>query len=61
MEGDEKEANGGNKGGGVSCLIQGHGSVHVLGRHHLLQERVSTPAKRTVQASAKYAVTPPTP
>lgn len=40
------------RGREISCPIQGHGSVHVLSRHHLLQENVSLPARRTVQALA---------
>lgn len=43
----------GNEGKEISCLIQGHGSIHVFCRHHLLQEHVILAARRTVQASAK--------
>lgn len=37
----------------ISCPIQGRFSIHVLSRHHLLEEHVSLPMRRMVQAFAK--------
>lgn len=41
------------RGREISCPIQGHGSVHVLSRHHLLQEHVGLPVRRAARATAK--------
>lgn len=54
-DGEKKGGRGVGVGGKerFSRLVQGHCGVHVLSRHHLLQEHVSLPERRIVQASAK--------